>query len=72
MIDRIQDSEGNTIFNNEKRKCINCDQISYLSENYPKIEDEFSQIFSPQTAYQMTSILEGACSKWNRKKFKRS
>ena len=22
MIDRIQDSEGNTIFNNEKRKCL--------------------------------------------------
>ena len=60
MIDRIQDSEGNTIFNNEKRKCINCNQISPLSKNYPEIEDEFLQIFSPQTAYQMTSILEGA------------
>ena len=60
MIDRIQDSEGNTIFNNEKRKCINCDQISYLSENYPNIRDEFLQIFSSETAYQMTSILEGA------------
>ena len=60
MIDRIQDSEGNTILNNEKRKCVNCDQISSLSKNYPKIEDEFIQIFSPQTAYQMTSILEGA------------
>ena len=59
MIDRIQDSEGNTIFNNEKRKCINCDQISYLSENYPNIKDEFLQIFSSETAYQMTSILEG-------------
>jgi penicillin-binding protein 1A len=59
MIDRIQDSEGNTIFNNEKRKCVNCDQISHLSKNYPQIEDEFPQIFSPQTAYQMTSILEG-------------
>jgi penicillin-binding protein 1A len=59
MIDRIQDSEGNTIFNNEKRKCVNCDQISSLSKNYPEIEDEFIQIFSPQTAYQMTSILEG-------------
>ena len=59
MIDRIQDSEGNTIFNNEKRKCINCDQISVLSKNYPEIEDDFFQIFSPQTAYQMTSILEG-------------
>ena len=59
MIDRIQDSEGSTIFNNENRKCINCEQISHLSKNYPKIEDEFLQIFSPQTAYQMTSILEG-------------
>ncbi len=59
MIDRIQDSEGNTIFNNEKRMCINCDQISYLSESYPNIKDEFLQIFSSETAYQMTSILEG-------------
>ncbi|MDA7713872.1 PBP1A family penicillin-binding protein [Candidatus Pelagibacter sp.] len=59
MIDRIQDSEGNTVFNNEKRKCLNCDQISFLSESYPNIEDEFLQIFSAETAYQMTSILEG-------------
>ena len=59
MIDRIQDSEGNTMFNNEKRKCINCDQISFLSKNYPEVKDNFFQIFSPQTAYQMTSILEG-------------
>jgi len=59
MIDRIQDSEGNTIFNNEKRKCINCSELSFLSENYPKIKDNFLQIFSAETAYQMTSILEG-------------
>ena len=59
MIDRIQDSEGNTILNNEKRKCVNCDQSFFFSKNYPEIEDEFLQIFSPQTAYQMTSILEG-------------
>ena len=59
MIDRIQDSEGNTIFNNEKRKCLNCDQVSFLSKNYPNIEDQFLQIFSAETAYQMTSILEG-------------
>ena len=70
MIDRIQDSEGNTIFNNEKRKCINCDQISFLSEYYPEIEDEFLQIFSPQTAYQMTSILEGAVQNGTGRKLK--
>jgi len=70
MIDRIQDSEGNTIFNNEKRKCTNCDQISHLSEKYPEIENEFSQIFSPQTAYQMTSILEGTVQNGTAKKLK--
>jgi len=70
MIDRIQDSEGNTIFNNEKRKCVNCDQISFISKNYPKIEDEFLQIFSPQTAYQMTSILEGTVQNGTGKKLK--
>jgi len=70
MIDRIQDSEGNTIFNNEKRKCTNCNQISFLSENYPDIEDEFLQIFSTETAYQMTSILEGTVQNGTAKNLK--
>jgi len=70
MIDRIQDSEGFTIFNNEKRKCVNCDQVSFLSKNYPEIEDGFLQIFSPQTAYQMTSILEGTIQNGTGKKLK--
>ena len=59
LIDRIQDSEGNTIFNNEKRFCENCDQISFKGKQIPKIKNNFKQIFSPQTAYQMISILEG-------------
>ena len=59
LVDRIQDSEGNTIFNAEKRKCNECDQISFLSNKVPKISDNFNQIFSPETAYQMTSMLEG-------------
>ena len=70
MIDRIQDSEGNTIFNNEKRKCVNCSELSFLSENYPKIKDDFLQIFSAETAYQMTSILEGVVQNGTGKKLK--
>ena len=70
MIDRIQDSKGNTIFNNEKRKCLNCRQISFLSDEYPSIDDDFPQIFSPETAYQMTSILEGAVQNGTGKKLK--
>ena len=38
LIDRIQDGEGNTIINNENRKCINCDKISFTSKEFPKIE----------------------------------
>ena len=59
LIDRIQDSEGNTIFKNEKRFCENCDKISFNGSKIPKINSNFKNIFSPQTAYQMTSILEG-------------
>ena len=70
MIDRIQDSEGNTIFNNEKRKCLNCKQISPLGNKYPIIEDKFLQIFSPETAYQMTSILEGVVQRGTGKNLK--
>jgi penicillin-binding protein 1A len=70
LIDRIQDSEGNTIFNNEKRKCINCNQLSPLSENYPKIKDDFAQVFSAETAYQITSILEGVVQNGTGKKLK--
>ena len=70
LIDRIQDSEGNTIVNNELRKCINCDEISYLSNNFPEIKDDYEQIFSEQTAYQMTSILEGVVQRGTGKKLK--
>ncbi len=70
LIDRIQDSEGNTIFNNDQRKCINCDQISYLTNDYPEIKNNYTQIFSPETAFQMTSILEGVVQRGTAKKLK--
>ena len=60
FFDRIQDSEGNTIFSSEKRICKKCKEISYLGEEIPKIENNFLQVFSEETAYQITSILEGA------------
>jgi len=70
LIDRIQDSEGKTIFNNDKRKCIDCDQISYSGKDYPTIKNYYKQIFSPQTAHQMTSILEGVIQRGTGKKLR--
>ncbi len=70
LIDRIQDSEGNTIFNSDKRICIDCEKISFLNDNVPKISNNFNQAFSPETAYQVTSILEGAIKRGTGKKLR--
>jgi penicillin-binding protein 1A len=70
LIDRIQDSEGKTIFRDNKRKCIDCDQISYLGQDYPIVKNDYKKIFSPQTAYQMTSILEGVVQRGTAKKLR--
>ena len=71
LIDRIQDSEGNTIVNNDKRSCVNCDQISFLSNKYPKVKDEYKKVISEQTAYQITSILEGVIKRGTGKKLRK-
>jgi penicillin-binding protein 1A len=71
LIDRIQDSEGNTIVNNDKRFCLDCDKISFTSNVYPKIDDKYKQVFSSQTAYQITSILEGVIQRGTGKKLKK-
>ncbi len=71
IIDRIQDSEGNTIVNNEKRSCKNCNEISFTSNIYPNIVDNYKQVFSSQTAYQMTSLLEGVVNRGTGKKLKK-
>ena len=71
MIDRIQDSQGKTIFNTETRLCSNCDSISYKTKKIPLIENEFVQVFSPETSYQITSMLEGVIQRGTGKKLKR-
>ncbi len=70
LIDRIQDSEGNTILNNDKRTCSNCNMISYTGNDYPKIKDSYKQVFSSQTAYQITSLLEGVIKRGTGKKLR--
>ena len=71
LVDRIQDSEGNTIINNDKRSCVNCDQISFLSNKYPKVKDKYKKIISEQTAYQITSLLEGVIKRGTGKRLKK-
>ena len=71
LIDRVQDSEGTTIVNHDQRYCTNCKQISYTNNIYPKINDNYKKVFSPQTAYQITSLLEGVVQRGTAKKLKK-
>ena len=70
LIDRVQDSEGNTILNNENRSCLNCDKLSYTGKDFPNVGNNFKQVFSPQTAYQITSLLEGVVKRGTGKKLR--
>ena len=70
FIDRIQDRRGKTIFNADKRKCKGCKQISYLKEEIPFIVDDREQIISPETAYQITSMMEGVVKRGTGRKLR--
>ncbi len=70
FIDRIQDRRGKTIFNADKRKCKGCKEISYLKEEIPLIEDNRQQIISAETAYQITSMMEGVIQRGTGRKLR--
>ncbi len=72
LINRIQDRRGKTIFNSEKGECIGCDKILIEEEKIfrPKIIDNFEQVLSKETAYQINSMLEGVVQRGTGKKLK--
>ena len=70
FIDRIQDRRGKTIFNADKRKCIGCVEISYMKDEVPTIKDNRQQIITPETAYQITSMMEGAVQRGTGRKLR--
>ena len=70
LIDRIQDRRGKTIFKLENRRCVGCDKFLNDLKTYPFIEQKNERVFSEETAYQMTSILEGAVKRGTGKKLR--
>ncbi len=70
LINRIQDRRGKTIFKLENKKCIGCDKFLSQSDDYPIIQNENEQVISEETAYQMTSILQGAVKRGTAKKLR--
>ena len=70
LISRIQDRRGKTIFQEKNRKCIGCDKFINEEIELPKIESKSEKVISEETAYQMTSILQGAVDRGTAKKLR--
>jgi len=60
LLDRVQNSKGETIYIHDQRECPEC-KMEEWSEGLlpPELPDEREVVVSPVTAYQMTSMLEG-------------
>ena len=70
LISRIQDRRGKTIYNKKSVMCIGCDKFINEEIEFPKIKNDNKKVISEETAYQMTSILQGAVQRGTAKKLK--
>jgi len=59
LIDRIQDRRGTTVFRHDERVCDACIADGWEGQDIPVLPDNRAQVISPQTAYQVVSMLEG-------------
>jgi penicillin-binding protein 1A len=60
LIDRIQDRYGRTVYRHDKRDCPACKAENWDNQAEPEIFDDRDEVINPYTAYQITSMLEGA------------
>ena len=70
LIERIQDRRGKTIYNSEKRECVGCDKFSETEILTPYIRDNYKNVLSKETAYQILSMLEGTVQRGTGKRLK--
>ncbi|RYE10666.1 MAG: penicillin-binding protein 1A [Hyphomicrobiales bacterium] len=59
LIDRVQDRYGKTIYRHDDRICDGCAATEWSNQAEPLIIDNREQVLDPQTAYQVTSMMEG-------------
>lgn len=60
FIDRIQDRFGKTVWRHDERGCEGCEAEAWHGQDEPLVPDDRKQIIDKHTAYQITSMLEGA------------
>jgi penicillin-binding protein 1A len=62
LVDRVQDRYGNTIYRHDQRRCEGCDGDGGAGQA-PVVRPNAERIMDAITAYQITSMLQGAASR---------
>jgi penicillin-binding protein 1A len=63
LVDRVQDRYGETIYRHDRRPCDNCRAERLADAAGPRVTSSAERIMDPITAYQITSMLQGAVSR---------
>ncbi len=63
LVDRVQDRYGNTIYRHDRRPCEGCAAPETSAPVPPVVRSDSERIMDPITAYQITSMLQGAVSR---------
>ena len=63
FIDRVQDRFGTTLARHDTRVCTDCAAEAWVGQAPPELIDIREEVLSPQTSYQIVSMLEGAVTR---------
>ena len=62
LIDRVQDSDGRTVYAHDRRACITCDGFGWIGQAAPELNAVYppgNQVADPVPTFQLLSILQG-------------
>ncbi|MFO7757490.1 MAG: PBP1A family penicillin-binding protein [Roseovarius sp.] len=59
LVDRVQNRYGETIYRQDQRTCVDCDDPGIPSNFGPRITSDRERVMNAVTAYQLTSMMKG-------------
>ncbi|MEQ8899920.1 MAG: PBP1A family penicillin-binding protein [Roseovarius sp.] len=59
LVDRVQDRYGRTVYSQDQRQCVDCNDPSLPEGTGPRIVSDRERVMNAVTAYQLTSMMTG-------------